>query len=841
MFRLFLYLLLFFCLPASSFAALNESTKPQTITIYLDQNLPYSGFDSNNVAQGLYAQYWQEWSLKTGINVNFSIFNYDKDEQPLTENSYSAYTSLSPPVVSEQVSLNKAALLDIEIDFYYPTDNTAMVSEALRTKNNIITVGGVFPEAQQLLINKDNIQYKQYPGFLELLLDLYNDKIDALVLFNIGSSDKGLIDMLLSSVLTSTVINASSTQLFAYFPSEYEIFEQWLQWGNQFNIDGKMRTEFTALNSPWWGVSLLMARYILAIFCVFVLILVVNRSKRRKDNQFKDVLDSSPYPLAIFSLDGNTIFYLNDEVKSLFPFKKKQKKFIFEETENQLLLSRFINKVSHQSIIENGLIRLLVNDRFHDIEIFAKRIHYERKTVWLCHLKDVTALLSVRQKLIEERELLRKVLDSLPEQIAFKSSKGTIIGCNSAWAKANQTTVTHATGRSITDMLPAEAIKKQKQQEATAWNGEIYNKQEWLQQNSSLEMSLVNITKVPLYNDKGAIFAILTIDSDITALHNLTKQLEDENLQRKETEKALAKQSVLLSTVFAASYDPIALLDHDGRIIGSNNSFAKLMNAKPEDIVGHLQSELVSSDRADWAERQNHEVLKSEEPIIFEELMFIGDKKVWYEVHKVPFKDDDSRSKGIVVMARDITAHKLTEEKLNLDASEFEQKMLHDPLTNIANRRAFDEHFVRTWREAVSEQEMLSLVMCDVDYFKPYNDNYGHQMGDEALKLIASTLHETADEMGCFAARYGGEEFIILLKGGNATKVLRAVEKLRGAVNETKIEHLHSEVSRYVTVSMGLSSMFPSDLNTMKMLVAEADAALYNAKTSGRNQISVHD
>ena len=95
--------------------------------------------------------------------------------------------------------------------------------------------------------------------------------------------------------------------------------------------------------------------------------------------------------------------------------------------------------------------------------------------------------------------------------------------------------------------------------------------------------------------------------------------------------------------------------------------------------------------------------------------------------------------------------------------------------------------------------------------------------------------------MGSFAARYGGEEFVVIIKGGNATKVFRAVEKLRETIKKTKIEHLHSDVSRYVTMSMGLSSIFPSDLNTMKMLVAEADEALYDAKMSGRDQISVHN
>lgn len=193
-----------------------------------------------------------------------------------------------------------------------------------------------------------------------------------------------------------------------------------------------------------------------------------------------------------------------------------------------------INKASHQTVIDNGLVRLLVDDTFHDIEIFAKRIHYKRKTAWLCHLKDVTALLNAERKLTEERELLRKVLDSIPEKISFKSPKGTIIGCNTAWAEVNNTTVSHATGRSVADMMAVAAIKKQKQQEAAVWTGETYNSQEWIQQKKSADLSLVNVTKVPLYNDKGTISHFIH-RRDITALHNLTKQLKVENIQRKET------------------------------------------------------------------------------------------------------------------------------------------------------------------------------------------------------------------------------------------------------------------------------------------------------------------
>ena len=159
-----------------------------------------------------------------------------------------------------------------------------------------------------------------------------------------------------------------------------------------------------------------------------------------------------------------------------------------------------------------------------------------------------------------------------------------------------------------------------------------------------------------------------------------------------------------------------------------------------------------------------------------------------------------------------------------------------DPLTGLLNRLSLRERLV----QSVAAKYHMCILLIDVDYFKRINDTYGHPVGDQVLVSLADTLQKTL-RPGDVCWRYGGEEFVVIIKGGNATKVFRAVEKLREAINKTHVEHLHSDVSRYVTMSMGLSSIFPSDLNTMKMLVAEADAALYDAKISGRDQISIHD
>lgn len=840
MLKLFSFLILFTC-ALTVHAALNETTKPSQLTIYLDQNLPYSNFNTKQQAHGLLVDYWKLWSTNTDIPVTFSQYNNESLSYALDITAPSLYTGLLA-YPENLIGLERAPLFRFEGDLYYLSSHKEAVEYALYNKNTPLMVGGLVPKNLQMvsLGYPVSIDYKEYPGLLELLLDVYNDQVDGVILFNGGTVSSEILDSLLSISFDKKTLNLSLSDLFFYTSTQQKYLLDWISWGNQLEIMPLSITNLLAeISTPIWFASDKMSIRLLFILTIIFIISVTSRSRRAKDREFKNILDSSPYPLAIISLHGSRIFYLNDEVKALINFKNIKNKYIFEEEENQKVFSDFISKSSHETKIEDQRLRILVDARFNDIEVTAKRIHYKHKTAWFCHFKDVTAQLRAERKLTEERELLRTVLDSIPEQISFKSPKGTVIGCNTAWATANNTTVKNATGRRINELLSADVIEKQKNQEAIVWLGDTFNKQEWIKQGNNKE-SLINFLKLPLYNEQGNIFSVLSIDSDITDFYDLNEQLKGENIQRKKTEKALSQQNVLLRTVFSASMDAIALLDHEGRVISANDAFAKFMNSNADNIIGKLQSELLPEDSADWTTRQNQEVLDSGQALIFEEIVFSEGEKICYEVQKSAFRDPESDYCGIVIVARDITQRKQTEEKLVSEVSDFEDKMLRDQLTGIANRRAFDLQFNKLWQEALEEHELLSVIMCDIDFFKPYNDNYGHQKGDQVLAEVGEILHNVCEELGCFVARYGGEEFVILHKGGNATSALKLGERIRSAIIDARIEHLYSSVSRIVTVSMGLSSLFPSNLNSIKILLAEADGALYLAKETGRDQICVH-
>ena len=167
-----------------------------------------------------------------------------------------------------------------------------------------------------------------------------------------------------------------------------------------------------------------------------------------------------------------------------------------------------------------------------------------------------------------------------------------------------------------------------------------------------------------------------------------------------------------------------------------------------------------------------------------------------------------------------------------------------DGLTQLANRRTFDVHLNETWKRLCREQKPLSLIMCDIDSFKLYNDHYGHLMGDRTLKAVAQVIQSAAKRPADLAARYGGEEFAIILPDTDQRGAIRVAEELRKAVLHLRILHQVSVTHPFVTVSLGIASTLPCGEPTTRSseeLIRNADRAMYQAKHGGRNQFQVSD
>lgn len=175
-----------------------------------------------------------------------------------------------------------------------------------------------------------------------------------------------------------------------------------------------------------------------------------------------------------------------------------------------------------------------------------------------------------------------------------------------------------------------------------------------------------------------------------------------------------------------------------------------------------------------------------------------------------------------------------------LEARQHEGHALRDGMTGLGNRRRFDEHFARIWQQAQRNGTLVSLLLVDMDHFKKFNDRYGHQAGDEALKSLADVLSANARRPLDVAARFGGEEFAVLLYDANRDYAVRIAESIMSGLREAAIPHADSSTGR-LTASIGVATAVPVTGRSSAGLLQLADQALYAAKDAGRNQLHSFD
>ena len=174
-----------------------------------------------------------------------------------------------------------------------------------------------------------------------------------------------------------------------------------------------------------------------------------------------------------------------------------------------------------------------------------------------------------------------------------------------------------------------------------------------------------------------------------------------------------------------------------------------------------------------------------------------------------------------------------------LQTYEMAELAQHDALTGVKNRRMFDEHLEASWQRAVDEERVIAVLLLDVDHFKAYNDRYGHQAGDVALRRVAQLVQAFVTRPQDLLARYGGEEFGVLLYDVDAAAAEDLAERMRKGVSGMALEHRDSRLGQIVTISIGVAVVEPSVERRARGALQLADEALYQAKTRGRNRVEI--
>ena len=210
---------------------------------------------------------------------------------------------------------------------------------------------------------------------------------------------------------------------------------------------------------------------------------------------------------------------------------------------------------------------------------------------------------------------------------------------------------------------------------------------------------------------------------------------------------------------------------------------------------------------------------------------------VWIRdvVHVV--RNEQGEVEALIGFMFDISERKKTEEKLLALQKELEALSFKDGLTNIANRRRFDASLELEWDSAIRLRQPLSILLFDIDFFKQYNDLYGHVQGDRCLVDIAQTLSLALDGPRDLVARFGGEEFIVLLPGADASVALKVAERCQRLIQKQAIVHAHSPHDQRVTVSVGVGTVIPDEHIKPSQFLEQVDQRLYLAKKNGKNRV----
>lgn len=214
---------------------------------------------------------------------------------------------------------------------------------------------------------------------------------------------------------------------------------------------------------------------------------------------------------------------------------------------------------------------------------------------------------------------------------------------------------------------------------------------------------------------------------------------------------------------------------------------------------------------------------------------------VWIRdvVHVV--RNAEGEVESLIGFMFDISERKQTEQKLIELQKELEQLSFKDGLTGVANRRMFDSVMEMEWLNAKRNRQPLTLIMIDIDYFKQYNDHYGHVQGDDCLKRVSQALSDSASRARDFVARFGGEEFVLILPESNADAAAAVAERCRKAIFKLQIPHDKSHISQLLSISLGVGTVTPGPHDQPLDFINTVDKRLYQAKQSGRNCIISQD
>ena len=434
----------------------------------------------------------------------------------------------------------------------------------------------------------------------------------------------------------------------------------------------------------------------------------------------------------------------------------------------------------------------------------------------------------------EEKEKLQMIFNTSPDAaVISRLSDGSIVDVNAGFLLMSGYTRAELIGNTTIKinvwhkLADRESFVKELEDKGNCENQEYV----FQRKDGSLLIGSMSARIIP----------IQTIPHMVSVVHDITKS--------KQAEEALRESEELYRSILNASPEDITITDLNGAILVISPAAKKMFGFEPEDnkFIGSQVIDYIMPEERERAKLNIISMFKSNYAGPNEYHGVRQDRSIFdIEVNSGLIRGANMQPVKMVFIIRNISERKQAEQQIHrlIQQLESEKETAQldantDSLTRLANRRYFDEALTIEFHRLKHTGAPMSLIMLDVDQFKKFNDCYGHLAGDDCLRQIGTTLKTFIRHVTDVVARYGGEEFVAILSETDQYGALILAERVRKGVEVLAIPHSGSDVSAYVTVSLGVVTVYPTRFASPEQVVALADEALYCSKNGGRNRTSV--
>lgn len=560
-----------------------------------------------------------------------------------------------------------------------------------------------------------------------------------------------------------------------------------------------------------------------AVSLIVLLLVLLTVIYTRYQKHLTELLLATPNAMLLIDSKSGELLLANSLAVQLLGVRRVGKNFMLPESVTPQFLLSTVSSISGSQFSTELIQWPISNNRQVQLDMTGRKTLFRRNQAWLLYFSVHQVTDQELTQELNSLSVVKSAFDNLSELIYIKDIEGKLISSNRAFQRFWQ----DREEEGIADIQGVIKGRASKRRWTVSPDG---------------RSCLLESHQMILISASGEHIGTLGISHDVTDWHDMQKSLRDEMEKRKDTEVALAQRDTILQNILESSPDSIGIFNENMVYQACNRPFVKALGISAvDDLIGKRLQDVIPNETYGRLSDTDKKVLNEGKSLRYiDRVISSNGQFTWYDVVKSPFKDPASGTNGVLIMARDISERYLVEQKLEEANQELERLSFIDSLTQISNRRRFDEQLETLWHLHSREKQPLTVMLCDIDYFKGYNDFYGHQRGDDALVQVAQVFKNVLPRSSDSVARYGGEEFAFILPNTTVEGALKVAERIHKGVAELELEHQNSKVTDIVTVSIGVASFIPQPDGSNETIVALADSALYQAKSNGRNQTCVH-